>query len=121
MAADLAVLLCLLLAHAASAATAVGPVFVAEGRLVETPFAPSAAKPRLTEDAVVGLFLQYPKVSAWLDRYPPRPQTDATFDRRTRTWTVHVWSGDAGEVATGVVSDTSGSVTEAWTGPHVAW
>jgi len=123
VAAVLAAFLCLLLVHAASAAspTAVGPVYDAEGRLVETPFAPSAAKPRLTEDAVVGLFLQYPKVSAWLDRYPPRPQTDATFDRRTRIWTVHVWSGDAGEVATGVVSDTSGSVTEAWTGPQVAW
>ena len=34
---------------------------------------------------------------------------------------MHVWSGDAGEVATGVVRDLDGSVTEAWTGPQVAW
>jgi hypothetical protein len=34
---------------------------------------------------------------------------------------VHVWSGDAGEVARGIVSDVDGRVTEAWTGPQVAW
>ena len=119
----LAVGLCLVLAQAASAATptAVGPVYDAEGRLVETPFAPSAVAPRLSEDRVVDVFLAHPKVADWLDRYPPRPQTDATFDRPTRTWTVHVWSGAAGEVATGVVSDATGAVTEAWTGPQVAW
>ena len=111
------------LAQAASAAapTAVGPVYDAEGRLVETPFAPSAVAPRLSEDRAVDVFLAHPKVADWLDRYPPRPQTDATFDRPTRTWTVHVWSGEAGEVATGVVSDATGAVTEAWTGPQVAW
>jgi hypothetical protein len=115
--------LCLALAHAAGAATptAVGPVYDPQGRLVETPFAPSATEPRLSEGAVVRAFREVTKVADWLDRYPPRPQTDATFDRRTRTWTVHVWSGDAGEIATGVVSDSDGTVTEAWTGPQVAW
>ena len=34
---------------------------------------------------------------------------------------MHVWSGAAGEVATGTVDDASGAVTEAWTGPQVAW
>ena len=34
---------------------------------------------------------------------------------------MHVWSGDAGEVAQGVVADVDGRVTEAWTGPQVAW
>ena len=29
--------------------------------------------------------------------------------------------GQAGEIATGKVDDTSGAVTEAWTGPQVAW
>jgi hypothetical protein len=122
-AAVLAAALSLVLVHAADGAapTAVGPVFDAAGRLVETPFSPSAVKPRLSEDAVVERFLAYPKVARWLDRYPPRPQTDATFDRPTRTWTVHVWSGQAGEVATGVVSDATGTVTEAWAGPQVAW
>jgi hypothetical protein len=32
-----------------------------------------------------------------------------------------VWSGKAGEIATGKVADASGRVTEAWTGPQVAW
>ena len=43
--------------------------------------------------------------------------------RRTAlgVWTVHVWSGKAGEIATGTVDDASGEVTEAWTGPQVAW
>jgi hypothetical protein len=39
----------------------------------------------------------------------------------TRTWVVKAWSGEAGQVALVVVEDTSGRVTEAWTGPQVAW
>ena len=65
-------------------------------------------------------FLRVPKVARWLERYPPDPATDATFDREQRTWTVHVWSGRAGEIATGTITDR-GAVTEAWTGPQVAW
>jgi hypothetical protein len=34
---------------------------------------------------------------------------------------VKAWSGDAGQVVQAVVLDTSGRVTEAWTGPQVAW
>jgi len=34
---------------------------------------------------------------------------------------VRVWSGRAGEVATGKVDDLTGQVREAWTGPQVAW
>ena len=34
---------------------------------------------------------------------------------------MNVWSGKAGEIATGKVDDASGAVTEAWTGPQVAW
>jgi hypothetical protein len=64
-------------------------------------------------------FLEYPKVADWLKRYPPRPQTQATF--KQGTWTVNVWSGKAGEIATGKVDDVTGSVLEAWTGPQVAW
>jgi hypothetical protein len=37
------------------------------------------------------------------------------------TWEVKVWSGEAGQVADVVVEDTTGRVTEAWTGPQVAW
>jgi hypothetical protein len=94
------------------------------GALAESPTVPGAfqprAAPRLTEQAVVATFVKVPKVADWLDRYPAHPSTDATFDRATRTWTVYVWSGDAGEIATGTVSDRGG-VTEAWTGPQVAW
>ncbi len=75
----------------------------------------------LTEAQVVARFTAYPDVRRWLDRYPPRPTTDASFDEATRQWRVHVWSGEAGEIATGKVEDPSGLVLEAWTGPQVAW
>jgi hypothetical protein len=77
--------------------------------------------PSLTEDQATAALLIDPKVKRWLDRYPPKPQTDATFDREKRTWTVNVWSGEAGEIATGTVADADGHVIEAWTGPQVAW
>ena len=32
-----------------------------------------------------------------------------------------IWWGKAGEIAEGKVDDASGVVTEAWTGPQVAW
>src|SRR5207248_4909742 len=59
------------------------------------------------------------KVADWLKRYPPQPVTDATFS--DGAWTVNVWSGAAGEIATGKVDDATGTVLEAWTGPQVAW
>ena len=121
VAAAVAVLALLAAGGAAAATTPSAPVYDAQGRLVETPFAPDATPSRLSESEAVKAFLAHPKVARWLDRYPPRPETDATFDRKTRTWTVHVWTGDAGEVATGVVRDLDGTVTEAWTGPQVAW
>jgi hypothetical protein len=34
---------------------------------------------------------------------------------------VKAWSGEAGQVAQAVVEDSTGIVTEAWTGPQVAW
>ncbi len=101
-------LACLLAASSAGAAPFAGP-----------PTSPSP--PRLTEAQVVRAFLAFPKVGRWLERYPPKPQTDASFDRVKRVWTVDVWSGDAGEVATGRVADADGRVLEAWTGPQVAW
>jgi len=70
---------------------------------------------------VIRKVLETPRVADWLERYPPAPQTDAAFDRLRRAWTVHVWSGEAGEIARGVVTDPGGGVVEAWTGPQVAW
>ena len=76
---------------------------------------------RLSEDEAVELALAHPKVDAWLERYPPNPSTDADYRETTRTWLVKAWSGEAGQIAEVVVEDTSGRVSEAWTGPQVAW
>jgi hypothetical protein len=67
------------------------------------------------------LALAHRKVHDWLDRYPPDPTTDADFRSDSRTWLVKAWSGEAGQVAQVVVEDTTGRVSEAWTGPQVAW
>jgi hypothetical protein len=74
---------------------------------------------RLTEATATRIFLEDTKVSSWLTRYPKDPQTAATL--KDGSWTVNVWSGDAGEIATGKVDDSLAVVTEAWTGPQVAW
>ena len=81
----------------------------------------AAVEPRLDEAAATARLLAEPKVADWLERYPPRPATDATYDRATDRWEVRVWSGPAGQVAEGLVDDGSGAVLEAWTGPQVAW
>jgi hypothetical protein len=86
--------------------------------------APSAlaAEARLSEERAIAAFLRHEKVADWLDRYPTRGRVeDAEHDRETGSWTVHVWWQEAGEIATGKVDDASGRVTEAWTGPQVAW
>ena len=89
------------------------------------PFTPpasvSGAQPHLKRAEVIARFLAYPKVHDWLKRYPPKPETDASYS--LGDWTVHVWAAVKGEpeVATGTVDDTTGVVTEAWTGPQVAW
>ena len=75
---------------------------------------------RLTNTQVTQIFLDNRKVAGWLRHYTNTVRrTDATF--KGGHWTVKVWAGAAGEVATGKVDDKSGAVTEAWTGPQVAW
>ncbi len=109
---------------AAPAARAAGPpptTTAGTGSGYGEAFEPETDGPVLTEAQAVARFVRVGKVRRWLDRYPPRPTTDATFDEATRQWRVHVWSGRAGEVATGRVEDPSGRVLEAWTGPQVAW
>jgi hypothetical protein len=76
---------------------------------------------RLDEDEAVELALANPKIARWLDRYPPSPTTSGDFRPETSTWLVKVWSGEAGQIAQAVVEDTTGRVSEAWTGPQVAW
>jgi hypothetical protein len=118
----LAVALALLLVSAAGAAVKPAASETTNGRAgVEKPFAPVTGAPQLTEQKALERFLALPKVADWLDRYPPKPQTEARFDTATRAWTVKVWSGRAGQIALGKVQDADGAVTEAWTGPQVAW
>ena len=96
----------------------------------------SAANPRLTKERATAIFIGSDKVADWLDRYPRQGRvTDATYEAdaskcsgaKGGCWTVHVWwsnkdkSVDAGEIAQGKVDDASTRVTEAWTGPQVAW
>src|SRR2546422_508774 len=96
------------------------PALVALLALALVPGAAAAGQqPHLAKSTAIVRVLAYPKVHDWLERYPPRPETDATRDGDT--WTVRVWSGKAGEIAEGKVSDTSGQVLEAWTGAQVAW
>ncbi len=112
----------LLLPAIASAAAPTGPTYDEKGNLVRTAFAPAHEQARLTEARATRVFLRTEKVADWVGRYPRSSLvTDATFDAHYRDWTIGVWSGDAGEIASGRVSDLTGLVTEAWTGPQVAW
>jgi hypothetical protein len=86
---------------------------------VTTPHAVIETKARLTGTEATNIFLAYPKVRDWLKHYPAHPQTQATFAHGA--WTVNVWSGKAGEIATGHIDDPTGAVLDAWTGPQVAW
>jgi len=116
------VALALLLAPAAGAAVTSATSETTGGTAgVEQPFSPVTGAPRLSEEKALERFLAVPKVANWLDRYPRKPQTEATFDGATRAWTVKIWSGRAGQIAQGNVQDADGTVTDAWTGPQVAW
>ena len=84
--------------------------------------APVKVKPVLTEAKVKAIFFAVPKVKNWLGRYPKKSLvSQETYDKTYKDWDVKVWSGPAGEIATGRVDDLSAGVTEAWTGPQVAW
>src|SRR5437867_3070550 len=83
--------------------------------------APTPQASRLSSSRATQILLEDDKVADWLDHYPPGIRsTDATYSRGT--WTVKVWAGKAGEVATGRIDDVSGAITDGpWTGPQVAW
>ncbi|HWE83160.1 MAG TPA: hypothetical protein VG265_16035, partial [Gaiellaceae bacterium] len=78
-----------------------------------------AQKARLTSSEAEKLLLADPSVHKWLERYPPKPPVDASYSNGT--WTVNVFSGRAGEIATGTIDDITGAVLTAYTGPAVAW
>jgi hypothetical protein len=125
----------LVLVPVAGAATSSSPVYDSDGRLVETPFAPTAARVELTKERATAIFLENDKVADWLARYPRKGRiTDATYEADSSKcpagalggcWTVNAWwkegKADAGQIATGKVDDRTAAVREAWTGPQVAW
>jgi hypothetical protein len=95
---------------------------VALALLVASPAAGQSEKlARLTEETATEAALAHPKIAAWLDRYPPDPTTAAEYRPKTSDWLVKVWSGEAGQIAQAVVEDSTAIVSEAWTGPQVAW
>jgi len=107
-------------AHAVTTATR--PVYDSKGRLVQAPFAPTVPRAHMTKGEATRIFLRDPKVADWLDRYPKTKRvTEATFEPKRADWKIGIWWGPAGEIAIGRVDDGTGVVTEAWTGPQVAW
>ena len=112
-------------AAAAAPPTVTKTVTATERQLpfTQTQTQPAPAQQRnQTEAKVVAALLAVPKVKDWVGRYPKKSLvTQGTYDAQYADWDVKVWSGPAGEIATGRVDDTTGIVTEAWTGPQVAW
>ncbi|MGH3113974.1 MAG: hypothetical protein ACRDOP_10975, partial [Gaiellaceae bacterium] len=111
-------------AHAQAQVLPEAPSYDERGNLIGTPFVPEPEEPLLTEQEAVDRALAKDKVADWVARYPERTLTDeALFDEDTRVWTVKVWSSrpEAGQIVLAKVDDITGAVTEAWTGPQVAW
>jgi hypothetical protein len=104
----------------AAAAAFLLALSVAGHAAAQTP--PTSGDPAgLTEEQAIARALEHEQVGDWLARYPPEPTTAATFRPDRRDWVVKVWSGEAGQVVQAVVEDTTGEISEAWTGPQVAW
>jgi hypothetical protein len=102
------------------------PVYDSNGNLIGTPFVPQEkpAAPSLGEHEAIQAVLRTPKVADWIRRYPPKTLSkQATFDSNAGVWEVDVFSTlpEAGQIVEAKVEDSTGRVTEAWTGPQVAW
>ena len=92
--------------------------------LLLVPAAAAEPNTKLTQVTATRTFLANPKVAHWLRHYPKKTRTEqATYSPQFGDWTIKVWTSidKVGEVATGRVQDATGVVTEAWTGPQVAW
>jgi hypothetical protein len=92
--------------------------------LVLAPGAAGTAPPgaRLDEQAALALVKAEPKVADWIRRYPADDLvTEGKLDETTKRWTVRLWAGEAGQIVEATVTDDPPAVTEAWTGPQVAW
>jgi hypothetical protein len=82
----------------------------------------AALPARLSEQQAKRIFLADPKVRSWVQQYPKTSWvTTSQFRQTDRKWRIDVFSGKAGEIATGLVDDGTSAVVQAWTGPQVAW
>ena len=89
--------------------------------LLLAPSAPAAERGTGKEAQAAEPSSREDKVADWLSRYPTGTASSTPSSTGiSALWRVHVWWGDAGEIATGKVSQ-EGEVLEAWTGPQVAW
>jgi hypothetical protein len=86
---------------------------------------PAASAPppaHLSRAKAIAIAVSHPEIARWLERYPrSRLVRAAEFDKRTRTWSVQVVAGAAGEVASAKIDDATGRVSESLAGPQVAW
>ncbi len=109
--------------HAArpSSSPASSAASAASGATTTSATTTTAAPPKthLTGARATQIFLSDRKVASWLHRYPTGTSTSATYS--SGVWQVNVFYGPAGEIASGKVNDLAGDVTEAFTGPQVAW
>ncbi|HYY04254.1 MAG TPA: hypothetical protein VE736_10250, partial [Gaiellaceae bacterium] len=121
----------LIITPAAHATPPSQPLSGSNEGIVETPLASAGQSSHLTEAQSKRIFLADPKVAHWLSRYPRRgPTVSATYEPNSQRctfgtqggcWDMRVDWDPAGELASGRVDDRLGVVTEAWTGPQVAW
>jgi hypothetical protein len=86
---------------------------------------PPTPKPNLKPEQVYRIASRNPKIASWLSRYHNVTHS-VVSDDTGQTWTVHFYGLNPGkvtkdEIAQAVVQDSTGKVTEAWTGPQVAW
>ncbi|CAB4707402.1 unannotated protein [freshwater metagenome] len=112
----------------AAAATAVSSLAATGTGATTIPGTPGTGVPappalgvhhRLTDATATRIFLEDRKVASWLKRYPDKPQKSATW--KDGVWSVVISTDGAGAIASGKVDDALAVVTEAWTGPQVAW
>jgi hypothetical protein len=103
-------------------ALAVPGVATAQEEVLESPLAPQE-RPRLAEEDAVAAALAHGKVAGWVARYEGQKLTEqGTYEADDAAWTVKVWApGESGQIVLAKVDDRTGRVTEAWTGPQVAW
>lgn len=103
-------------------ALAVSPAAAAKREHVPVIHFSKLGNERLNETSAQTIFLKNAKVADWLGRYPSSRLTyESVFDDQGRYWKERVWDTKAGQIAEGHVDDASGQVTEAWTGPQIAW